>query len=415
MVMKKAFSLFMAFVLSMCVTPCVWADEATDKYYQVADPYYNGQYEECIECCKDVLNEDDTYMEAYYCMAMSAYKLGDYETAYGTYMQQLSKNPNNELALYNAACTASLLNKPEESVAMLKRLLAMDITNKNSVRNDPDFDNIRDTEEYKKLMEISVVVGGELLELDVAPIIVEGRTMLPVRKIFECLGAEVTWDDATQTATAEKDGIKIEIPISNKMVKVNGEYRELDVPAMVIEGRTLAPVRFVAESLNAQVGWNEENEVVNILLPMPVGNESYETVKAYLDSNIAVSVVDGYFPEPYMLPKTEGTTFIIFKDKKCLEVFAGLNVADKEKYVGETVYENYALVVGCEPVYARIVYDGKIYYEGEYRYTSDNYGSLIYYSNGLPVNVVKQYKSTLNYKDFYMLPENEQITSVIGD
>lgn len=414
--MKKCITVLVCLIAIISNISMVCAnEEIREKYQEAAELYSKKNYEDCIEISKELLNYDDSHMKAHYFVAMSKYKLGDYESAYNTLQSQLEKNPNNELALYNAACTASILNKEDECIGLLKHLLTIDITRKSSIKDDSDFDNIRDNEEYKKLMEISVIFGGELVEFDVAPVIIDGRTLLPVRKVFECMGADVTYDDVTRTAIAKKDDTEIRITIDDKVAKVNGEVKELDVPAIVLNGRTLVPVRFVGEALKADVTWDSENEVVNVMIPPEHGTAELSEAEAVLNEKVVVSVVDGIFPEPYELNSKEGCTMLIFKDEDALKLFTDLSSEAKSEYLRNVAYDNFALVVGCSPVYVKVVYDGKVYYQGIYDYNSDKVSELKYYSNGKPANVVKQYKSSLNYKDFYLLPESEQTTSQIGD
>ncbi len=104
---------------------------------------------------------------------------------------------------------------------------------------------------------ITVFLDGEQLTFDVDPVLESGRTLVPMRAIFEALGAKVEWDDVTWTAIATKGDTKIEITIdSNKMLK-NGEVVELDVPARLIDSRTLVPVRAVSEGMGANVNWDD--------------------------------------------------------------------------------------------------------------------------------------------------------------
>ena len=111
---------------------------------------------------------------------------------------------------------------------------------------------------------VSVFVDGVQLSFDVNPIIYEGRTLVPMRLIFEALGAKVDWIDETKTAVGVKDGIKIEISINDKKLIKNGEAIELDVPAMLISSRTLVPVRAISESFGCEVGWDGELYKVTI-------------------------------------------------------------------------------------------------------------------------------------------------------
>lgn len=111
---------------------------------------------------------------------------------------------------------------------------------------------------------INIVVGGELLETDVNPVIVDGRTLVPLRAIFEALDAEVAWNAAEQTVTATKGDKVISLKIGSKDLKVNSEIKKLDVPAQIVDGRTMIPVRAISEALDAEVSWNEKSETVRI-------------------------------------------------------------------------------------------------------------------------------------------------------
>ena len=99
-------------------------------------------------------------------------------------------------------------------------------------------------------------INGAEKALDAAPIIREGRTMLPVRFVAEAFGANVGWDGATSTATVKTENVEIKITIGAKTAVVNGKTVALDAPAFIENGRTYMPVRFVAENLGATVAWD---------------------------------------------------------------------------------------------------------------------------------------------------------------
>ncbi|MBR1969640.1 MAG: copper amine oxidase N-terminal domain-containing protein [Clostridia bacterium] len=102
-------------------------------------------------------------------------------------------------------------------------------------------------------------VNNEKIEFDVNPVIEDGRTLVPMRFIFEAIGAEVEWVKETKTAVAVKGEIKLEITANSNQMLKNGEVIALDVPAKIVEGRTLVPVRAVSEGLGAKVEWDKEN------------------------------------------------------------------------------------------------------------------------------------------------------------
>ena len=114
-------------------------------------------------------------------------------------------------------------------------------------------------------MPITVYLDGEKLEFDVNPVMEDGRTLVPMRVIFEALGADVSWDEKTWTATAATDDTTIQISIDDKNMYKNGELIELDVPARLINSRTLVPVRAVSEGMGAEVYWIGESSTVVIV------------------------------------------------------------------------------------------------------------------------------------------------------
>ncbi len=116
-------------------------------------------------------------------------------------------------------------------------------------------------------------VNDELLEMDVAPIIREGRTLLPIRYVAEALGATVGWNGEEQKVTITFKGTTIELWIGKNTAKVNGEYKLIDPtnpnvkPIIIPPGRTMLPIRFIAENLGCKVDWNAELREVTITYP----------------------------------------------------------------------------------------------------------------------------------------------------
>ena len=103
---------------------------------------------------------------------------------------------------------------------------------------------------------VKVVLNGQIMSFDVPPQIVNGRTMVPLRAIFEEMGAEIVWDDATKTVTATKDGTVVILTVGDVAPTVNGAAVALDQPGIIVDGRTLAPLRFVAEAFGGTVEWD---------------------------------------------------------------------------------------------------------------------------------------------------------------
>jgi putative sterol carrier protein len=112
----------------------------------------------------------------------------------------------------------------------------------------------------------SVVLDGTPMNFEVPPVVEDGRTLVPMRAIFEAQGATVEWEEATQTVTAQKGDVTVKLTIGGKAF-VNDEEVALEVAAKLVDGRTLVPLRFVSESLGAKVDWTEETETVTITSP----------------------------------------------------------------------------------------------------------------------------------------------------
>lgn len=111
---------------------------------------------------------------------------------------------------------------------------------------------------------VNLIIDSTPLQPDVPPTVVSGRTLVPLRAIFEALGADVAWDNATNTATATRAGKTVSISIGSQTAYVDGAARTLDVPAQMIQNRTMVPSRFVSEAFDAKVAWDGATETVYI-------------------------------------------------------------------------------------------------------------------------------------------------------
>ncbi len=111
---------------------------------------------------------------------------------------------------------------------------------------------------------ITVDVDYLAINFDTNPVNIDGRVLVPVRAIFEAMGASVSWNAQTQTVSSKLDGSTIVMVIGQSTMKINGESILIDVPPQIIDGRTLVPVRAVSEALNARVKWIPEENKVSI-------------------------------------------------------------------------------------------------------------------------------------------------------
>ena len=111
---------------------------------------------------------------------------------------------------------------------------------------------------------ITVLLNDSLIKFDQPPVIKDDRTLVPLRAIFEALGATVDWDGETQTVTSVRGDKEVKLSIGSNVLYVNSQAVELDVPAQLINDRTMVPVRAVAESFDCFVDWDGEQKTVII-------------------------------------------------------------------------------------------------------------------------------------------------------
>lgn len=135
--------------------------------------------------------------------------------------------------------------------------------------------------------DIKITIDGKNLTMDQPPVLKDSRTLVPLRAIFEALGATVSWDDATQTAKGVKDGKEIKITINDTTAYVDGKATTLDVPAQLINSRTLVPVRFISESLGAKVEWIDATQTVVITSPATPAPAPAVSANPIADTSVA--------------------------------------------------------------------------------------------------------------------------------
>lgn len=111
---------------------------------------------------------------------------------------------------------------------------------------------------------ITTELNGSRVNFDQPPIMQDGRVLVPLRGIFENLGATVLYTPANKTIKATGDGNTVELTLGQRQAFVNGQQVYLDVPADTINGRTMVPLRFVSEAMGAEVKWSAASRTVAI-------------------------------------------------------------------------------------------------------------------------------------------------------
>lgn len=117
---------------------------------------------------------------------------------------------------------------------------------------------------YANVLPLTVSVNGETISFDVNPIIENGRVLVPVRGVFEKLGATVTWNVETSCVSIVCNETTAELFIGKTTANINGVECAIDCPPVIAKSRTLVPLRFIAESLGADVNWDAEKRQVSI-------------------------------------------------------------------------------------------------------------------------------------------------------
>ncbi len=114
--------------------------------------------------------------------------------------------------------------------------------------------------------KITVILDGKELDFDgVEPQMINGRTMVPMRAIFEELECVVNWDADTKTVKASRGVTNIELTIGMRKAYLNNKSTTLDSPACIVNGTTLVPLRFVGEALGLEVRWDAPTRTVNLI------------------------------------------------------------------------------------------------------------------------------------------------------
>lgn len=111
---------------------------------------------------------------------------------------------------------------------------------------------------------IRTYLDGRDLAFPVSPVVEEGRTLVPARRLLESLGATVEWDEPTRTVSAIRDNMVVRAVIGSPKARVNGLTVDLEVPPRILDGYTLIPLRFFVENLGLSVAWEEATSTIHI-------------------------------------------------------------------------------------------------------------------------------------------------------
>ncbi len=229
-----------------------------------------GKYDEALETCNSLVNSEGEQQKAMIIMAQTYKLMGDYEGAMARLQEILAYNPDAKVRAYMAILQEEE-GEVEEAVENMEQALEED------PENGEYYEALGRMYQKTNRHGMKVFVEGKKPEFDVPPVIKDGRTLIPVRAIVNTMGADVDWDPENKIVTIVKDDKTITLQIDSNEVFVNGVPVTLDVPATIVEGRTMVPGRFVSEAFNAIVEWIGEYEMV--VIDMPEEETGEETVE----------------------------------------------------------------------------------------------------------------------------------------
>jgi hypothetical protein len=155
-----------------------------------------------------------------------------------------------------------LLNGRSDFMSTEQALLALSAYSRFIKGESPIYD-MKDISEWK-FYKYKVLLNGRYMVFDQPPINVNGRVLVPMRAIFESLGATVNWEQDIKRVTGTLGKISVMLTIGDKRAYLNNKEIELDVPALIQNGRTLVPIRFISGSLKAKVDWDADTNTVVI-------------------------------------------------------------------------------------------------------------------------------------------------------
>lgn len=132
-------------------------------------------------------------------------------------------------------------------------------------------------------------MNGSPMSFEVPPVVINDRTMVPLRAIFERLGASVAWDGSTQTVTSTLGSITVRLTVGDSTMYINGTPTALDAPACIIDDRTMVPLRAVSEAYGADVDWDGSTGTVYITPYTPLGTGTQQRGFGELRDSIIAS------------------------------------------------------------------------------------------------------------------------------
>ena len=199
--------------------------------------------------------------------------------------------------------------------------------------------------------EISLYINGNKINCDVAPQLVNDRTLCPTRAIFDAFGAAVEWDGAKKQVNIKKESLEILLTVGSKTAYVNNSAVTLDCAPAIISDRCMVPVRFISETLGCEVKWEEKTKSVYIASNTENKSEKYLISDIKLAQNTAEKCV---FEIKYNGEKEPNTFFLSYSNCIVMDfentdfAFSDAKITIDNTFVKElryAIHDDYARVV----------------------------------------------------------------------
>lgn len=269
---------YLIFEGSEMYTPEKWAEvqkqRAILESITAEDIASGDEWKTKIDIYEGTKNDPGLLFEAamlYYGLFLKGYYSNTGKWYLQTAISKLDENDKNmyQLLLWTArsycwdAKPGTNSRSDYNATSILAKLVKYDEFYREALLSHSDFNNARHTEAFLHNYDILIIQDDRLMKVDTAPAKVNGTTMVPIRPIAEAIGADVAWDEETQTVTITRAAKEIVLTIGSAEALVNGQPVTLAV-APYKDGSTMLPLRFIAETLSQEVSYDEKNKVVYI-------------------------------------------------------------------------------------------------------------------------------------------------------
>lgn len=216
---------------------------------------------------------------------------------------------------------------------------------------------------YAKSVELVIgdrnaVVNGRASVMDQAAYVKNGRTLVPFRFLAEALGAKVSWDGKTNTASLSLPGSEVKVTIGSKSASINGKVTQLDVPAEIRAGRTFIPLRFVSEGLGAKVDYDSDTKTITVVL---IDTNGWKTFNDPSGSSVLYPndwTLAGDFSDGLVIASPSGSKLLVkyvpesyekvLEDIKATYIKEGFEIIDEGQDDPSDPIQGYSIVFGKE-------------------------------------------------------------------